>query len=181
MASALPAKYAWLAKEPGPKMLKEALKLYGTLEAPGSPNNPMILAWAKEVKAAGYTQDSIPWCGLFIAVCAKRAGWDAAPKGNALWARNWASWGNAVKTPMLGDVLVFARGSAGHVAIYVGEDATHWHILGGNQKDQVNIVRRAKSPAPLGIRRAPWKTAQPSNVRKVQLSAAGTPKAGSEA
>lgn len=28
----LPVQYAWLSKEPGPKMLLEALKLFGTIE-----------------------------------------------------------------------------------------------------------------------------------------------------
>jgi hypothetical protein len=28
----IPSRYAWLAREPGPKMIVEALKLFGTLE-----------------------------------------------------------------------------------------------------------------------------------------------------
>ncbi len=36
----LPSRYAWLAREPGPKMIVEALKLYATMEKPGSTNNP---------------------------------------------------------------------------------------------------------------------------------------------
>lgn len=47
--TALPAQYAWLSKEGGPKMLIEALKLFGTLEAPGAKDNPVILAWAAEL------------------------------------------------------------------------------------------------------------------------------------
>lgn len=35
----LPDRYAWLAREPGPRMLVEALKMYGTLEKPGAANN----------------------------------------------------------------------------------------------------------------------------------------------
>src|SRR5690349_6102284 len=83
----LPARYGWLAREPGPKMLIEALKLYGTLESPGSKNNPTIIAWAKEVGgevADVYAADSIPWCGLFMAVIAKRAGKDLPV--HPLWA-----------------------------------------------------------------------------------------------
>ena len=33
----LPAQYRWLEAEPGPRMIAEALKQYGTLEAPGPP------------------------------------------------------------------------------------------------------------------------------------------------
>lgn len=178
--TALPAKYAWLNAEPAPRMLIEAVKLYGTIEAPGSANNPTIMAWAQETGNGMYSGDSIPWCGLFMAITAKRAGW--AQPSNPLWALNWATWGKPrVGGPQLGDVLVFRRDGGGHVAIYVGEDATHWHILGGNQGDKVSIVRRAKTPAPVAIRQAPWRVGQPVNVRKVLLSAAGTPMAGSEA
>lgn len=165
--------YEWLWQESAPKMLVEALKLYGTKEVTGPKDNPDIMGWAKETNTV-YSADSVAWCGLFISVVAKRAGWDYHPKGNALWARNWASWGNSQTKAMLGDVLVFPRGAGGHVAIYVGEDETHYHILGGNQSDTVNIVRKAKTPI-LAIRRSPWKIAQPENVRVVKLSSKGAP------
>lgn len=171
--------YEWLWAEPGPKMLLEALKLFGTRETPGGKSNPAILAWAKEVSTT-YPGDSTAWCGLFIAICAKRAGFPYYPNGNALWARNWADWGIAQKRPMLGDVLVFPRGQGGHVTMYVGEDATHYHCLGGNQSDTVNIVRKPKTPI-LAIRRAPWKVGQPDNVRVIKLKAGGAPLAGKEA
>lgn len=163
--------YEWLWDEPAPKMLVEALKLYGTQEVLGPKNNPKIMGWAKETHTT-YPGDLTAWCGLFISVAAKRAGWDYHPNGNALWARNWASWGTKQTVAMLGDVLVFPRGQGGHVALYVGEDATHYHMLGGNQSDGVNIMRKAKTPI-IAIRRAPWKIAQPPNVRVVHLSAKG--------
>lgn len=176
----LPKRYAWLDAEPAPRMLREALGLYGTLEKPGKADNPTILAWAKEVGLDGsYKNDATAWCGLFMAVAARRAGWEFNPKGNALWARNWAFWGEPADEPMLGDILVFPRGSGGHVAIYVGEDDTHFHILGGNQSDRVSIVRKAKKPL-IAARRAAWHIAQPANVRRVFLDAKG-PVAGKEA
>lgn len=173
------AGYEWLWDEPGPNMLVECLKLFGTKEAAGAKNNPTIVGWAKETNTT-YPGDSVAWCGLIMSVTAKRAGWDYYPGKNALWARNWAIWGKGVKTAMLGDVLVFPRGNGGHVALYVGEDKTHYHILGGNQSDSVCIVRKAKTPI-LAIRRAPWKIAQPESVRRVFLSGKGAPLAGSEA
>lgn len=168
----LPKKYAWLAGEPGPKMLLEALKVHGVIEGAGEKDNPTLLAWANEVGEKGFKHDSTAWCGLAMAVCAKRAGWAYKPKGNALWARNWASWGNPAKVAMLGDILVFPRGQGGHVAIYVGEDLDYYHILGGNQDNVMSIKRRAKKPL-LAIRRAPWRVAQPANVRTVKMAADG--------
>lgn len=169
----LPVAYRWLEDEPGPVELKKALELFGTLETPGKKNNPVIMGWAEETHTT-YPGDETAWCGLFKSVVAKRAGWDYHPNGNALWARNWLSWGTKVQVAMLGDTLIFPRGQGGHVALYVGEDETHYHILGGNQSDTVNIVRKAKTPL-LGIRRATWKIAQPANVRQIFLSAKGAP------
>lgn len=62
---ALPKKYSYLAQELGPKMLLAALIEYGTLEGPGTQNNPKIINWAAEVGenlANVYKADSIPWC-----------------------------------------------------------------------------------------------------------------------
>lgn len=168
---ALPARYAWLAREPGPKMLVEALALYGTLEAPGARDNPVILAWAREVGLGKtYSHDSIPWCGLFMAVIAQRAGKPVVD--SPLWALSWADFGAPAPKPMLGDVLTFKRvGGGGHVALYVGEDATAFHCLGGNQSDSVCITRIAKSR--LYRSRRPLYTIQPDNVRKVTLASSG--------
>ncbi len=115
----LPSRYAWLAREPGPKMIVEALKLFGTMEKPGAANNPTIVAWAKEVGgevADVYKADSIPWCGLFMAVVAKRAGKE--PPKHPLWALSWSAFGAKAPAPALGDVLVFVRSGGGHVGLY---------------------------------------------------------------
>jgi uncharacterized protein (TIGR02594 family) len=171
----LPKKYEWLEKEPGPRILKEFLKVYGTLEAPGSANNPTIMWWAKSIGLQKvYTEDSIAWCGLTIAYVAAQAGWDHAPKGNALWALNWLAWGNPVPKgqEMLGDVLVFKRKGGGHVGMYVGEDKDAFHVLGGNTDDQVKIKRILKDRFQ-GARRCPWRVNQPANIRKIKLSADG--------
>ncbi|MEN9306486.1 MAG: hypothetical protein RL173_418 [Fibrobacterota bacterium] len=169
--------YEWLSMEPGPKMLQVALKLMDIVEFSGEPDNPVILAWAGEVGGkvkSFYTKDSIPWCGLFMAVVAQR-GAKTLPV-DPLWALNWATFGTAAKQPMLGDVLVFVRRTpdgrkAGHVALYVGEDDTCYHILGGNQADKVCIVRKEKSL--LHAARRPNYKAQPANVRRVVLEASG--------
>jgi uncharacterized protein (TIGR02594 family) len=166
----LPAQYQWLAKEQGPRMVVEALKLHGTLETAGSKDNPTILSWAKEVGLSKtYSHDSIPWCGLFMAVIAHRA--DKPLPHSPLWALDWADWGVGQKAPMLGDVLVFKREGGGHVTLYVGEDPTAYHCLGGNQSDMVCITRIAKGR--LYAARRPKYMKQPDNVRKIVLKANG--------
>lgn len=167
----LPPAYAWLASEPGPKMILEALKLYGVHEAPGSVNDPVIMGWAAEMGLSSvYSSDAIPWCGLFMAIVAKRAG--KQPPLQPLWALNWGVFGNAVPDyPKLGDVLIFKRDGGGHVAMYVGEDADHYHVLGGNQGDAVSISRIAKDR--LYKSRRPVYSAEPDNVRVIHLAALG--------
>lgn len=167
----LPKEYQWLAQEPGPKMLLEALKLYGVVETPGDGDNPVIIDWAKETGLKSiYRKDATAWCGLFMAVVAKRAG--KALPDDPLWALNWSRFGNKVSDgAKLGDVLVFKRKGGGHVALCVGEDNECYHCLGGNQSDQVNIVRKPKDRV-YAIRR-PLYTNQPANVRKVILSDEG--------
>ena len=165
----IPKKYAWLDDEKSPRILNEALRHYGVKEFDGNKNNPLILDWARELGLSGfYTSDSIPWCGLFMALVATRAGWDV-PKGVlALRAREWEKWGNKAETAMLGDVLVFARKGGGHVGLYVGENKTSYYVLGANQNNEVNIITIDKKRC-VAVRRSPWKVAQPSNVRQIFL------------
>jgi uncharacterized protein (TIGR02594 family) len=169
----LPSAYRWLTNlTPLPRMVAEALKLFGTVETAAAANSPTIIGWADEVGGKVedvYKADSIPWCGLFMAVIAKRAGKDIPP--DPLWALNWTRFGIAAGQPMLGDVLTFMRPGGGHVGLYVGEDATAFHVLGGNQSDQVCFNRIAKSR--LHCVRRPAYTTVPSNVRPFILKDAG--------
>lgn len=168
----LPKKYAWLSKETGPRILIEGLKTFGTIEKPGPGNNPSIMQWAKKTGLEKiYRNDATAWCGLWTAYVVLQAGWE--PPLNPLWARNWLNFGVPQKTAGLGDVLVFSRGSSGHVGVYVGEDTDAYHVLGGNQSDQVMIKRIAKARL-LGIRRLPWRINQPVSVRPVKLAATGS-------
>jgi uncharacterized protein (TIGR02594 family) len=163
--------YAWLKKETAPKILVEAVKHIGTKEIVGKQHNPTILSWAKALGLEKvYTNDEIPWCGLFVAYCAHAAGLDVVK--HPLWALNWNKYGNVAKVAMLGDVLTFTRNGGGHVGIYVGEDATHYHVLGGNQNNSVSVSRIAKDRLSQA-RRTAWKVAQPASVRVVHLEAKG--------
>lgn len=165
--------YVWLAdlSPPPPRVIREGCELLGTEEYVGPRHNPDIMGWAKEVGLEKtYTADEIPWCGLFVAVVVKRAGF--VPVKTPLWARSWAQFGNPAPTPSLGDVLVFARGSGGHVGFYVAEDDKAFHVLGGNQSNKVSIVRVDKARL-LAARRCPWKVAEPGSVKPYRVAAAG--------
>jgi uncharacterized protein (TIGR02594 family) len=164
------SKFAWLNDLELPKTIKEGLKLLGTVETPGAKNNPIIMEWAKEVGLAkSYSADSVPWCGLFAAVVAKRAGKD--PVENPLWARNWSQFGTLSTTPGLGDILVFIRDGGGHVGFYIAEDSTAYYVLGGNQSDAVTITRIAKARCVAA--RRPHYINKPSSVKPYVIAASG--------
>jgi uncharacterized protein (TIGR02594 family) len=167
----LPTQYQWLSKEPGPKILLEAIKLFGTKEMPGDGDSPEILLWAKETGLNRvYSHDIIPWCGLFMALITQRSG-NKFPE-NPLWALNWLKFGVLVSSAMLGDVLVFKRPTGGHVALYIGETGDCYYTLGGNQSDSVCISKILKSRC-VGIRRPVYQIL-PANIRKILLSDTGS-------
>lgn len=170
--SNIQAGYEWLLIEDGPKMIKAALSFIGTKELAGTKdNNPVILGWGKELGVDKvYSNDEVPWCGLFMGKVAKDAG-KPYPK-NFIWAKSWANFGVKVKQAMLGDVITFNRpGGGGHVALYVGEDASAYHVLGGNQGNAVTISRVSKNRV-YSITR-PIYTVQPANVRRIMLKPTG--------
>lgn len=167
----LPAAYAWLnGLFPLPRMTAEALKVYGVKEGVGDADNPEILAWAKEVGLESvYRHDATAWCGLFAALIAKRAGKTVV--NGPLWALNWARFGVPSPAPALGDVLVFVRPGGGHVGLYVAEDASAYHVLGGNTSDAVSIARIAKER--LKAARRPVYSVQPATVKPYHVAATG--------
>jgi uncharacterized protein (TIGR02594 family) len=175
----LPEQYQWL-RTAGllPRTISIGLAYFGTQEVIGRGSNRTILHWSEQLNRVGvtisdYSDDSIPWCGLFAAwVIYQRASNPAEVVASPLWARNWAKYGKSTKVAGLGDVLVFVRKGGGHVGFYVGEDSRCYHVLGGNQSNAVTITRIQKDRC-IAVRRPPYRTAPPT-VRPFFLSASGT-------
>lgn len=167
----IPKQYEYLNTMQGvPRLVKEGLATYGVTEVVGRGSNHTILQWATETGLSNiYSDDDIPWCGLWMAVIVKRSGRD--PIKNPLWARSWANWGTRVAAPELGDIVVFRRKTGGHVGIYIAEDNTAFHILGGNQSNQVNITRIAKNRA-IAFRRPVYRII-PSGVKRYFMDGRG--------
>lgn len=167
-------KYQFLERESSPRIVKEMTKLYGIKEVQGEGDNPVILDWAKEIGeylGAEYIKDETPWCGLVMGIVAKRAKFE--PPKMCLRARAWVNFGNRVLIPELGSIVVFVRaGGGGHVGLYVAEDESHYHILGGNQGDAVSIVRIDKQRL-WAVRECPWKLKRPDSVRRIFMDTTG--------
>jgi uncharacterized protein (TIGR02594 family) len=89
-----------------------------------------------------------PWCGGFVETCIRMGLPDEPLLGalgtNPYWSRNWLLFGLETK-PVPGAVLIFGRGSGGHVGCALGQDDTQFFALGGNQSDAVTIARIGKS------------------------------------
>ena len=92
----------------------------------------------------------------------------------AVRASAWGDWGRELLGPRPGCVLVFTRKGGGHVGLYVGEDRTHFHVLGGNQGNAVNVMRLEKSRLAKGGMRWPYGEPLPAQQR-VMLNANGSP------
>ena len=107
-----------------------------------------------------------PWCGDFVETCIRMALPEEPLLGslgtNPYWARNWLLFGQAVQ-PIIGAVLIFERGSGGHVGFAIGQNDTNFFVLGGNQSDAVTVVGVAKSRL-LGAR---WPLTYPPRLHRL--------------
>ena len=129
-----------------PNWLAYARTLVGVREIPGAKHSATIMGWIKSLGAKrlgiSVTNDETPWCGTFCAHVMDHVG--IAPPPIAVRASAWSAWGRGLLNPRPGCILTFTRQGGGHVGLYVGEDDTHLHVLGGNQGNAVSVTRIAK-------------------------------------
>lgn len=170
------SKYDWLYKQKDlPKMVNIGLTI-GTLntsEIKGSLSNQNILILAKQAGVENiYKSDETAWCAVAQTAIALAAGKEVPfTSWDRLRAKSFLKFGIPVDIPMMGDTLVFTRDGGGHVGIYIGEDSECYHVMGGNQSDQYNIVRIKKNR--LSGARRPHYNNQPASVKRVYLKAEG--------
>ena len=168
--------YAWLDKvTDAPLMMKEAIRIgkLNTNEIPGPKSNPEILKMAEIAGVRSiYKNDDVAWCAVAMCAIAILANKDVPFTGyDRLRAASFLKFGIAVTQPMFGDVLVFTRTGGGHVGLYIGEDNECYHVAGGNQSNQFNVIRIAKNR--LSGARRPKYNVMPKSVQKRFLSASG--------
>lgn len=143
-------------------------------------DNAKLKRWLRSDGPTLGDPKALPWCGDYVETAIKNTLPDEpfpGPVGeNPYWARNWQHFGKHVE-PCKWCVGVFSRGSGGHVGFIVGEDASNYYVLGGNQGNTVNIVRISKSRL-LDTR---WPvTYENSNVPLPRMSPNGVPKSVNE-
>lgn len=132
-----------------------ALKEYGTKEIVGAKHNAKVVGYFKEIGHKWVQDDETAWCAAFANWCLKQAG---KPHTGKLNARSFLDYGQITKNPVLGDVVVLWRISRnsvfGHVGFFIKLDENGIYILGGNQSNEVNIMRFPKDQL-LGYRKPP--------------------------
>lgn len=120
-----------------PKWVKEARKFIGLTETKGSVHTPEIVQFWKDIKRGGIKDDETPWCAAFVGAMLERVGIRSSRFESA---KSYLQWGETLKEPILGCIVVFSRSGGGHVGFVVGKDSKgNLLVLGGNQSDQVNI------------------------------------------
>lgn len=127
----------------GPHWFDIAEGYIGVTEIPGKQHNGKIRSWLERL-GAWWRDDETPWCGVFVAHCLREAG-QPLPQ-HWMRALAWKDYGSNLRSThvTIGAILVFQRKGGGHVGFYVGENATHYFVLGGNQANAVNISKIAK-------------------------------------
>jgi len=124
--------------------ITEGKKVFGLHEVR---DNAKLSAWLRSDGKTLGDPKKLPWCGDYTETAVKNSlpkePFPGALGKNPYWARNWLHFGEDTQ-PCYGCIVVFSRGQGGHVGFAVGEDATDFYVLGGNQSDSVNIVRISK-------------------------------------
>ncbi|MBU0801689.1 MAG: TIGR02594 family protein [Alphaproteobacteria bacterium] len=161
-----------------PMWVLEARRWMGVKEVVGRGSNPKLMAAAKDLGPAvlgmDYQDDDTPWCGMIMGFWIKTVLAEEPLPSIVVRAKSWTSFGIGLDKPSVGAVLVFGRTGGGHVGLYVGEDDTHYHVLGGNQSNMVSVMRIAKDRLlPGGIR---WPRTVPApRTGPLHLTAGGAP------
>ena len=137
-----------LNTDDAPAWYKIAIQELGVKEVVGG-ENPRIIEYHSTTTLKA-DEDEVPWCSAFVNWCIIQAGLKGT---NSAMARSWLKWGQEVKNPYKGCVVVVSRGvyPQGHVGFFVHEQNGLIGLLAGNQGDAVSISYFNKSKV-LGFR-----------------------------
>lgn len=108
-------------------------------EVPGADAHPLITAFLRHFTQLEHTNaaesDETPWCSAFACACMELSG-NHSPH-HAL-ARSWLNWGQSIQNPRYGCVVVLK--DSNHVGFYVNHGPSKVSVLGGNQRNTINVT-----------------------------------------
>ena len=134
-----------------PPWLDTACSELGLHETPGAAIDPGVRALFRDAGHAEVDSGDVAWCAAFAGACLARAG---IPPTLSLAARSYLDWGVPLDAPKIGAIVVLSRDpdpAQGHVGFYLGETATSFLLLGGNQHNCVSVAAFPKTRL-LGVR-----------------------------
>ncbi|MDZ7905693.1 MAG: CHAP domain-containing protein [Cypionkella sp.] len=111
-------------------------------------DNPKVVAYFRDARISGITDDATAWCAAFVGAMLERAGGDSTGKPNA---RSYLGWGTPVylADARPGDIVVFKRGSStwqGHVAFLsamLARTSRCWAAIRQTPSTNATIPRQA--------------------------------------
>lgn len=125
-----------IGEVPSPKWMDVVDGEMGQEEIAGSKNNPRIVEYFSAT-TLGPSSDETPWCSAFANWVLKQVGIEGTKSAAAL---SWLDWGNPIKDPVKGCVVVFNHGQGhGHVTFFDHEKDGMLGCKGGNQNNQVKL------------------------------------------
>ena len=161
----------------------KAYEQIGTWEWKGAEHNPKIVGWFADVGHAWVQDDETAWCAAFVGAMLKAAGLPHTGKMNA---RSYLDYGEHVEpeNARKGDICIFWRDDPtswkGHVAFFHEYRGGNVEVLGGNQKDQVNVTAYPQKRL-LAVRRPVTQRTslvQSTTMQSVALASVGTVSTG---
>ena len=114
-------------------------------ELPGLKSNPLIIECYKSVDGLNNPEmlddSETAWCSCWM----NKKIQDVGGKGTrSAGARSWLRWGEEVKAPKVGDIVIFKIGKSNwkaHVA-FINEITPNYFVcLGANQKNAVGLQK----------------------------------------
>lgn len=125
--------------------IMEAVKVIGLHEVR---DNAKLKAWLASDGHALGDPAKLPWCGDAVETPVRLTLRDEILPGalnkNPYWALNWQLFG-VPTSPTFGCVISIKRPQGGHVGFLVGQDATRYYVLGGNQRNEYCVAPMDKS------------------------------------
>ena len=127
------------SKSSEPIWLSVGWMFVGIEEVPGIKNNPVIMQWSKDINSPSwYDNDDKAWCAVWMNRLMLACQLPMSGSGyELLRAKTFETWGQELKIPSLGAIMVFSRPEGNHVGIYLGERKDAYYILGANQSNSV--------------------------------------------
>jgi len=124
-----------------PLWLEIAAREIGQKELPGPfQNNSKIVEYHKSTTLKA-SQDEVPWCSSFACWAMEQSGVES-PRSAA--AASWGQWGAPCEAKLGAIVLLRfdpkTNASGAHVGFLWWSDPGKLLVLGGNQKDSVNVT-----------------------------------------